>query len=55
MTTRVTRSRAQPFTFIGPAGVSFDPPSGMTDSSGQLSTIVDWVEWWGATNSAPAR
>jgi mono/diheme cytochrome c family protein len=24
----------------GPAGVSFDPPSGLTDSSGQLSTSV---------------
>ena len=27
--------------FNGPAGVSFDPPSGLTDSSGQLSTNVD--------------
>jgi len=27
--------------FSGPAGVSFDPPSGLTDSSGQLSTNVD--------------
>jgi len=26
--------------FSGPAGVSFDPPSGLTDSSGQLSTSV---------------
>jgi mono/diheme cytochrome c family protein len=26
--------------FHGPAGVSFDPPGGMTDSSGQLSTNV---------------
>jgi mono/diheme cytochrome c family protein len=26
--------------FSGPAGVSFEPPSGITDSSGQLSTIV---------------
>ena len=26
--------------FRGPAGVSFDPPSGLTDSSGQLSTNV---------------
>ncbi len=26
--------------FGGPAGVSFDPPSGLTDSSGQLSTNV---------------
>jgi mono/diheme cytochrome c family protein len=26
--------------FNGPAGVSFDPPSGLTDSSGQLSTNV---------------
>ena len=26
--------------FVGPAGVSFDPPSGLTDSSGQLSTNV---------------
>jgi mono/diheme cytochrome c family protein len=26
--------------FLGPAGVSFDPPSGLTDSSGQLSTNV---------------
>ncbi|HXZ32351.1 MAG TPA: cytochrome c [Terriglobales bacterium] len=26
--------------FHGPAGVSFDPPSGLTDSSGQLSTNV---------------
>jgi mono/diheme cytochrome c family protein len=26
--------------FSGPAGVSFDPPSGLTDSSGQLSTGV---------------
>jgi mono/diheme cytochrome c family protein len=26
--------------FTGPAGVSFDPPSGITDSSGQLSTVV---------------
>lgn len=26
--------------FSGPAGVSFDPPSGVTDSSGQFSTIV---------------
>ncbi len=26
--------------FSGPAGVSFDPPSGLTDSSGQLSTNV---------------
>jgi len=27
--------------FSGPAGVSFDPPSGLTDSSGQLSTNVN--------------
>ena len=27
--------------FSGPAGVSFDPPSGLTDSSGQLSTNID--------------
>jgi len=26
--------------FSGPAGLSFDPPSGLTDSSGQLSTNV---------------
>jgi mono/diheme cytochrome c family protein len=26
--------------FSGPAGVSFDPPSGVTDSSGQFSTAV---------------
>lgn len=26
--------------FSGPAGVTFDPPSGLTDSSGQLSTNV---------------
>jgi mono/diheme cytochrome c family protein len=26
--------------FSGPAGVSFDPPNGLTDSSGQLSTNV---------------
>jgi len=26
--------------FSGPAGVSFDPPTGLTDSSGQLSTNV---------------
>ncbi len=26
--------------FSGPAGVSFDPPAGLTDSSGQLSTNV---------------
>jgi mono/diheme cytochrome c family protein len=26
--------------FTGPAGVSFDPSSGITDSSGQISTIV---------------
>ena len=26
--------------FSGPSGVSFDPPSGVTDSSGQLSTSV---------------
>ncbi len=26
--------------FSGPAGVSFDPPSGLTDSSGQVSTNV---------------
>jgi len=26
--------------FSGPAGVSFDPPSGLTDSSGQLSTNI---------------
>jgi mono/diheme cytochrome c family protein len=26
--------------FSGPTGVSFDPPSGLTDSSGQLSTNV---------------
>jgi mono/diheme cytochrome c family protein len=26
--------------FRGPAGVSFNPPSGLTDSSGQLSTVV---------------
>ncbi len=26
--------------FNGPAGVSFDPPSGLTDSSGQLSTNI---------------
>jgi mono/diheme cytochrome c family protein len=26
--------------FTGPASVSFDPPSGITDSSGQLSTVV---------------
>ncbi len=26
--------------FSGPAGVSFEPPSGLTDSSGQLSTNV---------------
>lgn len=26
--------------FSGPAGVSFDPPSGLTDSSGQISTNV---------------
>ncbi|MGD0416566.1 MAG: c-type cytochrome [Terriglobales bacterium] len=26
--------------FSGPAGVSFDPPSGLTDSSGQFSTNV---------------
>ncbi len=26
--------------FSGPAGVSFDPPGGLTDSSGQLSTNV---------------
>lgn len=26
--------------FHGPAGVSFDPPGGVTDSSGQLSTTV---------------
>ena len=26
--------------FTGPAGVSFDPPSGLTDTSGQLSTNV---------------
>ncbi len=26
--------------FSGPAGVSFDPPSGLSDSSGQLSTNV---------------
>jgi hypothetical protein len=26
--------------FSGPAGVSFDPPSGITDSSGQISTNV---------------
>src|SRR5208283_4156861 len=26
--------------FSGPAGVGFDPPSGLTDSSGQLSTNV---------------
>jgi mono/diheme cytochrome c family protein len=26
--------------FSGPSGVSFDPPSGITDSSGQLSTNV---------------
>lgn len=29
-----------PVTFSGPSGVSFDPPNGMTDSSGQLSTNV---------------
>jgi mono/diheme cytochrome c family protein len=29
-----------PVEFGGPAGVSFDPPSGLTDSSGQLSTNV---------------
>jgi mono/diheme cytochrome c family protein len=27
-------------TFSGPSGVSFDPPTGLTDSSGQLSTNV---------------
>lgn len=27
-------------TFSGPSGVSFDPPTGLTDSSGQLSTSV---------------
>ena len=27
-------------TFSGPSGVTFDPPSGLTDSSGQLSTNV---------------
>lgn len=27
-------------TFTGPSGVSFDPPAGLTDSSGQLSTNV---------------
>jgi mono/diheme cytochrome c family protein len=27
-------------TFSGPSGVSFDPPSGVTDTSGQLSTNV---------------
>ena len=27
--------------FRGPAGVSFKPPSGLTDSSGQLSTVVN--------------
>ncbi len=26
--------------FSGPAGVSFDPPSGLTDSSGQLNTNI---------------
>lgn len=26
--------------FSGPAGVSFDPPGGITDSSGQLSTLA---------------
>ena len=26
--------------FSGPSGVSFDPPSGVTDSSGQFSTVV---------------
>jgi mono/diheme cytochrome c family protein len=26
--------------FSGPAGVSFDPPNGLTDSSGQLSTNI---------------
>jgi len=29
-----------PVSFSGPSGVSFDPPSGVTDSSGQLSTNV---------------
>jgi mono/diheme cytochrome c family protein len=29
-----------PVTFSGPSGVSFDPPSGVTDSSGMLSTNV---------------
>ena len=27
-------------TFAGPAGVSFDPATGVTDSSGQFSTLV---------------
>lgn len=27
-------------TFSGPSGVAFDPPTGLTDSSGQLSTSV---------------
>jgi mono/diheme cytochrome c family protein len=26
--------------FYGPAGVSFNPPSGLTDSGGQISTVV---------------
>lgn len=26
--------------FTGPAGVTFDPPNGVTDSSGQFSTVV---------------
>jgi mono/diheme cytochrome c family protein len=29
-----------PVSFSGPAGVNFDPPSGLTDSSGQLSASV---------------
>jgi mono/diheme cytochrome c family protein len=35
--TAVTGARVE---FSGPAGVSFDPASGLTDSSGQLSTSV---------------
>jgi mono/diheme cytochrome c family protein len=33
--------------FSGPAGVSFDPPSGVTDSSGQFSTVVTLGEMAG--------
>ena len=36
-----------PVSFSGPAGVGFDPPSGLTDSSGQLSTNITLGEMAG--------